>query len=185
MSLAAGVVSSAIINFFEMSALSFHFDGRKADDDWKAEIAMCAEFRRRKTPRCQFEIQREVRIIGQRPVFAKTAATVTAVSHFGNGGFRNIKEKNDIWALATMYRVPILQHSCPYCIPQNAEEMISASFLPSHEVIFPPLVLVPHRDLHLLALVGVVVQVELLEPPGVESLEDGSGLVALVAQPGT
>ena len=61
-----------------------------------------------------------------------------------------------------------------------------ASFIlsPSHEVILAPLVLVPHRHLHLLALVGEQEQVELLQPTGIQGLEDRLRFEPFVAKSG-
>ena len=55
----------------------------------------------------------------------------------------------------------------------------ATSSSPSHEIIFGPLVLVPHSDVKVLALVFVEVQLELLLPLGVQSLVHSLGLVSL------
>ena len=58
-------------------------------------------------------------------------------------------------------------------------------FSPPHEVVLASLVLVPHGDVQLLALIVKQVQVELLAPLGVQRLVDRLGLVAVVAESGT
>ena len=45
--------------------------------------------------------------------------------------------------------------------------------LPSHEIVLAPLILIPNRDVHLLAAVLEQVEVELLGPTGAEGLVDG------------
>ena len=55
-------------------------------------------------------------------------------------------------------------------------------YVPAHEVVFAPLVLVPHRDLHLLTLLLKQVQIELLHPLRVQGLVNGLRFVAVVAQ---
>ena len=55
---------------------------------------------------------------------------------------------------------------------------------PAHEVILGPLVLVPDGDLELAALVLEEREVELFQPPRIQSLVDRLRLVALVAESG-
>ena len=56
-------------------------------------------------------------------------------------------------------------------------------YSPAEEVVLAALILVPDGDLELLADPGEEVQVELLQPPRVQSLVDRLRLVAVVAQP--
>ena len=67
------------------------------------------------------------------------------------------------------------------CLPGQAGQVHLDS---PHEVVLGPLVSVPHTYLQLLALAGVEIHLELLQPPGVEALVHHLGLVSLISQPG-
>lgn len=54
--------------------------------------------------------------------------------------------------------------------------------LPAHEVILAPDVLVPHGDLQELTLVLKLVEIKLLQPPGVERVQICFALVLFVPE---